>query len=257
MTDVKNELREREKELDCLYHLTPLFTSYRGAEEPLLKRIILELTKAMAHPEELQIELKTEGNLISDQTDLFTATGLNKEERLALYLRFPNNKDLLVAREKNLLISVVELSAAAVMRLRNEASIKEKNITLTELLSRLQMERDKDAETIQIKIRTFLFPLINQLRQIVPDQNQNLLSLIQSELEELTDEGRVFSSLLGILTPRELEICSFVAKGIASKEIALSLNISVETVERHRCTIRKKLELNGKGVNLQTHLVNL
>ncbi len=261
MANIRNELREREKELDCLYHLTPLFTSYRGPEEPLLTRIALELTKAMTHPKALDIELKieraNEENRLPANRDLFTTTELNKEDKLALYLRFTNSEDILVSREKYLLISAVELTVAAVHRLRNEAAIKAKNTTLTELLTRLQKEREKDAETIQIKIRTFLFPLLNQLRQIVPDQNQLLLSLIQSELEELTNKGRNFNSLLGILTPREMEICSFVAKGIGSKEISVFLNISSETVERHRCTIRKKLKLNGKAINLQTFLTNL
>lgn len=261
MSKIKKELREREKELDCLYHLTPLLTSYSGSEEPLLSRITLELTKAMTDPLSINIDLVLESrmdcNLISDSTDLFTATALNKEERLSLYLRFTNNEDRLDVREKNLLLSVVDLTAAAVQRLRNEASIKEKNTTLTELLTRLQMERDKDAEGLQIKMRTFLFPLLNQLHQSVPDKSKKLISLIQSELEEITNIGRDFNSLLGILTPRELEICSFVAKGIVSKEIADSLNISIETVERHRCTIRKKLEINNKAINLQSYLTTL
>ncbi|QEN05240.1 LuxR family transcriptional regulator [Thiospirochaeta perfilievii] len=259
MTSVESELREREKELDCLYHLSPLFTSYSGAEEPLLKRVTLELSKAMTNPKALDMKLKIvrEGEQIVGQGNIFTTSRLNKDEKLVLYISFFNNEDILVPREKNLLISAVELSAIAVQRLRNEAAIKGKNATLTELLTRLQNEREKDAETIQVKIQTFLFPLLNQLRQILPDQNQILLSLIQTELENLTNKGSKLNSLLGILTPREMEVCSFVAKGVGSKEIANCLNISPETVERHRCTIRKKLKLNGKAINLQTYLINL
>ncbi|WP_168203503.1 helix-turn-helix transcriptional regulator [Oceanispirochaeta crateris] len=256
-----NELREREKELDCLYRLTPLFTSYTGMEEPLLRKISIELSKAMTSPESLVIDLKivpvTETPQELGESDFIAETMLNKEEKLILHLRFTTNQGRLVLREKHLLKSAVELSVAAIQRLRNEAAIKEKNTTLSELLTRLQKERDKDTEAMQVQIRTLIFPLLNQLSQKIPEHNKALVAMIQSELEGFPNGGKNFSPLLSILTPRELEICGFVAKGIGSKEIADFLGISIETVERHRCTIRKKLDLNGKAVNLQTYLINL
>lgn len=259
MSSIEKELKEREKELDCLYDLSPLFTSYSGAEEPLLTRVVLELTNAMTSPDSINMKLHIENNnkITTNKKSPYVTARLNNDESLALYITFLNGEDILVTREKNLLHSVIELTATAVQRLRNEADIKTKNSTLTDLLTRLQKEREKDLETIQIKIRTFIFPLINQLKQIIPKKNELLLSLVESELESLTSSGRAFSTLLGVLTPREMEICSFVAKGIGSKDIASSLNISPETVERHRCTIRKKLKINGKTINLKTYLTNL
>lgn len=258
---IAEELKEREKELDCLYRLTPLFTSYNGMENPLLRQISIELTKAMTNPGTLDISLsivaREEDFPNSDKGDFYTETRLNNEEKLTLLLHFTATKGVLVSREEHLLKSALDLSAAAIQRLRNEASIKEKNTTLTELLTRLQREREKDAESIQVRIRTSIFPLLNQLNQQLREEENSLVSMIQSELEELTQNGRNFNSLVGILTPREMEICSFVVKGISSKVIASSLKISVETVERHRCTIRKKLNLNGTSINLTTYLTNL
>ncbi len=43
------------------------------------------------------------------------------------------------------------------------------------------------------------------------------------------------------LTTREREILSLLADGVASKQIALQLNISVRTVESHRIHINRKL----------------
>ena len=46
------------------------------------------------------------------------------------------------------------------------------------------------------------------------------------------------------LTPREIEIVRFVAKGLIAKEIAEQLNLSTHTVYTHRKNIMKKLNLN-------------
>ena len=47
-----------------------------------------------------------------------------------------------------------------------------------------------------------------------------------------------------ILTPRESEILSALARGESSKQIARTLDLSVRTVESHRQNIKRKLELD-------------
>ncbi|MES1223451.1 MAG: response regulator transcription factor [Bacteroidota bacterium] len=47
------------------------------------------------------------------------------------------------------------------------------------------------------------------------------------------------------LTRREIQICKYVCTGLASREIASRLNISVKTVEVHRYKILKKLKLKN------------
>lgn len=49
------------------------------------------------------------------------------------------------------------------------------------------------------------------------------------------------------LSHRESEILVFLAKGQASKQIALSLGVSVRTVETHRHNIKRKLGLDGQA----------
>jgi DNA-binding NarL/FixJ family response regulator len=50
-----------------------------------------------------------------------------------------------------------------------------------------------------------------------------------------------------ILSTREEEILGLIAKGQASKQIARTLDISVRTVESHRQSIRRKLNLDGQA----------
>ncbi len=48
-----------------------------------------------------------------------------------------------------------------------------------------------------------------------------------------------------LLTPRESEILSSMARGESSKQIARALDLSVRTVETHRQNIKRKLELDS------------
>lgn len=54
-------------------------------------------------------------------------------------------------------------------------------------------------------------------------------------------EGKVFRTL----TPREREIVQMLAEGKSNKEIATRLSISVKTVETHRATVMRKLDINS------------
>ena len=53
------------------------------------------------------------------------------------------------------------------------------------------------------------------------------------------------AKLMGTLTPREVEILKLIAEGYKSKEIADYLYISVNTVDKHRANIMKKLDLHS------------
>ena len=55
------------------------------------------------------------------------------------------------------------------------------------------------------------------------------------------DEGSVFRTL----TEREREVVQMLAEGKSNKEIANKLSISVKTVETHRATVMRKLDINS------------
>jgi DNA-binding NarL/FixJ family response regulator len=61
--------------------------------------------------------------------------------------------------------------------------------------------------------------------------------------------GRLFrgQSPKPVLTPRESEILALLGQGASSKQIARELDLSVRTVEAHRQSIKRKLELDGQA----------
>ena len=50
-----------------------------------------------------------------------------------------------------------------------------------------------------------------------------------------------------LLTPRESQILSALGRGQSSKQIAQALDLSVRTVETHRQSIKRKLDLEGQA----------
>lgn len=58
-------------------------------------------------------------------------------------------------------------------------------------------------------------------------------------------EAPVSHPLVEQLTPRELQVLRLIVEGKASKEIAVMLNLGVETVRSYRKTMMKKLGINN------------
>ena len=65
--------------------------------------------------------------------------------------------------------------------------------------------------------------------------------------QALTEALRVGNALdpMDLLSPRELEVLRRVAAGLSSKEIGAALNISPRTVETHRASLMRKLDLHS------------
>lgn len=53
---------------------------------------------------------------------------------------------------------------------------------------------------------------------------------------------------LGSLTAREWEVLTQIGKGFATKEIAKSLFLSAKTVESHRASLKRKLDIDSKDM---------
>ena len=60
----------------------------------------------------------------------------------------------------------------------------------------------------------------------------------------VADTNNVKSELILHLTPREKEVFRLLGNGLVNKQIAVELKISVKTVESHRCSIMKKLDMD-------------
>ena len=139
-----------------------------------------------------------------------------------------------------------------------EKVLEEKNITLREILSQLEIEKKSMQDNIVCNINNLVLPVVRKLKNKVCDFDKKHFEVLEDDLDKITSSfGKTLIRRKLKLTPREIEISDMIRAGFTTKEIAGSLNISPGTVSRHRENIRKKLNLSGKTINLSTFLTDL
>jgi DNA-binding NarL/FixJ family response regulator len=70
-------------------------------------------------------------------------------------------------------------------------------------------------------------------------------SRVQARIQRGDLEPRTGSSVLDVLSPRELQVLRLVAEGKTSKEIAAILDLGLQTVRSYRKTMMKKVGANN------------
>ena len=134
----------------------------------------------------------------------------------------------------------------------------DKNTALREILSQLEIEKNRIQENIVHNIDNLVLPSVRKIKNKVCDFDKRYFKVLENNLEKITSSfGKNLIKPKLKLTPREIEICGMIRSDLTTKEIASSLNISSGTVSRHRENIRKKLKLSGKTINLSTFLTGL
>jgi DNA-binding CsgD family transcriptional regulator len=107
-------------------------------------------------------------------------------------------------------------------------------------------------------VEELLIPVLDQLVSKGSRIDKIYLNLIKRSLEDLTSSfGRKITLKEFRLTPKEIQICNMIKRGLSSKEIAGFLNISIFTVGRHRHNIRKKMKITNRKKNLNAFLQEL
>lgn len=136
--------------------------------------------------------------------------------------------------------------------------LEEVNTALKVLLKQLEDGRSDLEGKILANIRELVLPHIDKLES--SDLSSRQLSLLSIAKTNLNNISSSFLQQLKLkhynLTPREIEIATFVKEGKNIKDIAELLNVSIDTVKFHRFSLRKKLRLTDRSSNLRSHLLN-
>jgi len=137
----------------------------------------------------------------------------------------------------------------------DQRQLLQKNVTLREVLNQIEAEKHKVGEQIDINVRKIILPLINKMENKIGSSGSEYIDQLRKNLTEITSPFiHEMKSAFSNLTPRELQICRMIINGLSTKEIALSLDISVETVRSQRKTVRSKLGISGDSTNLRSYL---
>jgi PAS domain S-box-containing protein len=151
-------------------------------------------------------------------------------------------------------------------RQRVQKELKEKTIHLEEtntalkvLLKKRELDKLEIEKSVLLNIDELIEPYITLLKKSGLNQKQMaLVAVIESSFEKITSSfSRKLLSGISHLTPAEVQVANLIQHGKSTKEIASFLNLSPFTIKNHRGSIRKKLGIHKKRVNLRSYLSSL
>jgi PAS domain S-box-containing protein len=110
-----------------------------------------------------------------------------------------------------------------------------------------------------LNIRDFIMPSMDGLRRSnLNAEQKRILTVIEEILIDIASPlmQKAFSRYVQ-LTPREIQVAGFIRYGYTTKEIAQILNVTLNAVEIHRASLRKKFGLKHEKANLRSFLLSL
>ncbi len=137
---------------------------------------------------------------------------------------------------------------------RDHVETVRKNIALNEVLQHLEEGKSEYRRDLCMNIDNLFRPALRRLHEQGRLGPGEVDSLMRS-LDEITGEHiDQFQNNVAKLTPRELDILEMIRKGRPSKQIAETLGLSPQTVHKHRQSIRRKLQIDHREINLAAYL---
>jgi DNA-binding CsgD family transcriptional regulator len=108
---------------------------------------------------------------------------------------------------------------------------------------------------VAANVQKLVRPYLKRMEDLEPTgEMKTYLEIVRSNLQDVTAPlARSMFSQVG-LTPTEMRVADLVRNGKSTKEIAGLLSVSTNAVSVHRHSIRRKLGLLNRKVNLRAHL---
>jgi len=269
------QLRERVKELDCLYRLTELIEKNENSLERILQGAVSILPESWQYPEITCARIRFRD--LDFRSDNFRATQWRQKAPIVISdfqegvveVRYLKKRPRLdegpfLKEERQLIDAVADRIAKAAKSIATQKqlqverqALQDANAALHDSLVQSQKEKNKLGVSIQAKIDKIIIPILFALQAEMNPGQQEYLELLKKNLADIVTpfvEGS--REVIDKLSPVELQICNMIKNGFSSKEIANIRGISPATVNRHRESIRRKLDLTNRKVNLTSYLNN-
>jgi DNA-binding CsgD family transcriptional regulator len=278
--EVEVALRERIKELNCLYGVSQLAERYLYSMDDLLQELVNFLPYSWQYPEVACSRILFKGKTYT--SDRFKVTNWRQSSRIYMYHEAVGECDIFyleecppadegpfLKEERALLDAVAEQIGTIATRISSDLELQETNRQLTlerqalqesntalrVVLARIEQEKEEIHQDIKTNVEKIMMPILQALGSQLPPAQKKYTEMLQTNLEEITSPfiSRLSSSYHS-LTPTEIAICNMIRNGLRTKEIAQIRGTSVATINRHRENIRRKLRLTNSEANLTTYL---
>jgi len=236
------------------------------------------ISKSFFIPSEANLPIKETARYISEEKSAADLTsgwraddelfvpimGDNKKYEGWLSVDSPFNGKRPTRETAEILEEIVEIVTQKIREIRildklhkGHEELQKKNVALREILGHIEEEKIAIKRQMAENIDKVLMPSIKKLGRPDGSVSKYHLDIIGDSLRELAESSGGLSRVYSKLAPREVEVCNLIKHGATTKQIAEELFVAVGTVKRHRESIRKKLGLKNKDINLATYLKNL
>lgn len=196
-----------------------------------------------------------------------------KEYEFALNRAKEKLEDKVAERTKALSQANEQLKAEIEERLAIEKQLRQKETELKEqarhlqeintamkvLLKRREDDRLELEDKVLANVKDLIMPYIEDLKNTnLSPKQESFLKIIESNIENIVSPfAKRLSSHYLNLTPTQIKVAEMIKSGKNTKEIAELMNITDRAVEFHRNSIREKLGLKHKKVNLRSYLLSM
>jgi len=278
--NVEDALKERIKELNCLYGVSQLAERHFNSLDNLLEELVNFLPYSWQYPDITCAKIIF--NKKTYKSKLFQITEWRQSSRIYVYSEPvgevtifyleecpPADEGPFLAEERALLDTLADQIGTIATRISAELemeeinrqlnlerkALQESNIALKTVLKRIEEEKHEINRNIKMNIDKVIMPILYALALEIPKTQSKYLEILKSSLEEITSPFIIsLSDSYCSLTPTEIAICNMIRNGFRTKDIAQTRGVSIATTNRHRDNIRRKLNLTNSDVNLATYL---
>ena len=278
--EVELALRERIKELNCLYGVSQLAERHLYSLDALLQELVNFLPYSWQYPDITCARILFKGKTYTSEK--FKVDNWRQSSRIYMYHEVvgelaifyleecpPADEGPFLKEERALLDAVAEQIGTIATRISADLelqetnrqlslerkALQESNTALRIVLARIEQEKQEIHRDIKMNVEKILMPILHALVVQLPPAQTKYVEMLQTNLEEITSP---FVSLLSLsyhsMTPTEIAICNMIRNGMRTKEIADMRGVSEATVNRHREKIRRKLKITNQDINLATFL---
>jgi DNA-binding CsgD family transcriptional regulator len=272
-SELENQLRERVKELNCLYRLARLIEENDNSIDAMLQGAVELLPISWQYPEQACARILFKKQTY--QSSNFKTTYWKQQVPLVVFgqqeglvevhylKKLPTLDEGPFLKEERLLINAVsDHIAKAIQRISiqrqlliERQALQDANVALHDSLVQSKQEKKMIGSSIHAKIDKIIMPIFYALEAGMDERQLKYLALLKKNFQDIVEpfvEGN--EDVISKLSPVELLICNMIKHGLSSKEIANLRGITPATVGRHRENIRHKLGLANRKVNLVSYL---
>ncbi|MEJ2155879.1 MAG: LuxR C-terminal-related transcriptional regulator [Desulfobacteraceae bacterium] len=171
-----------------------------------------------------------------------------------------DNRTSELAKANQQLRDEINQRTVATEKLRvNSERLEELNTAMRVLLDKRNEDYRHAEELIRLNLKELIDPYLERLENSnLNSRQKQLIEVIRLNLEQVVNSATpTLSSKFFMFSPNELQVVHLIRSGKTTKEMARLLNLSTRTVEAYRNSIRKKLNLKHKKVNLRTYLSSM